>query len=334
MTQQNAEEIELTIDYRFSNRILLQQAFVRKSYSDENGGQNNEVLEFLGDMVLDFVVTKKMPDWYGQINQDREFESKLNEAELTEIRKKLVCKEMLSKRADILGLSQYLIMGKGDRKNHAEEGVSVKEDTFEALLGAVAVDSDFKQDVLERVVFEMLDPEFYLKEGFDADENPVSQLQEWFQRKGYGLPLYQFENYFLDISGQTQTCSLLIPGINHKFSEVGLGKTKARMAVADAALTYLDDNKLLADPNDLVKNPNEADAINQLNQLFQHGFISKPEYVDTEARDENGNIVWKVEVHVRELPKFWEGTFSSKKEGNKQLAYNTLLDVLGIKSRS
>jgi hypothetical protein len=46
--------------------------------------------------------------------------------------------------------------------------------------------------------------------------------------------------------------------------------------------------------------------------------------------DEEGKIVWKCEIHIKELPKYWKGTFSSKKEGHRNLAYLTLLDVLGI----
>jgi dsRNA-specific ribonuclease len=192
----------------------------------ENGGQNNEVLEFLGDEVLGYVVTKKMPTWYGHINEDKEFESRLNEAELTEIRKKLVCKAILSKRADILELGQYLIMGKGDIKNHAELDASVKEDTFEAILGAVAIDSNYNEKALEGVALGMLDPEFYLNEGFDADENSVSQLQEWFQRKGYGIPSYQFRGGILSASGWDQECSLVIPGLNQIFRSRSLARPR------------------------------------------------------------------------------------------------------------
>ena len=50
--------IENTIGYSFRNKDLLQQAFVRTSYSQENGGQNNEVLEFIGDKALDFTVIR------------------------------------------------------------------------------------------------------------------------------------------------------------------------------------------------------------------------------------------------------------------------------------
>ena len=57
--------IENQIDYKFKNRDLLQQAFVRRSYSAENGGANNEVLEFIGDKALDFVVVQLLTEEYG-----------------------------------------------------------------------------------------------------------------------------------------------------------------------------------------------------------------------------------------------------------------------------
>ena len=53
-------KIEQTIGYTFENKDLLQQAFVRKSYSEEHGGQNNEVLEFIGDKALEFAVVRIM----------------------------------------------------------------------------------------------------------------------------------------------------------------------------------------------------------------------------------------------------------------------------------
>ena len=65
--------IQDQIGYEFSNTDLLQQAFVRKSYSNENGGQNNEVLEFIGDKVLDFVVVKLLCTRFGSITSDAEW---------------------------------------------------------------------------------------------------------------------------------------------------------------------------------------------------------------------------------------------------------------------
>ncbi len=98
--------IQDQIGYNFKNTDLLQQAFVRRSYSNENGGENNEVLEFIGDKVLDFVVVKLLADEFGHftreletfnVNNDfNEFCSDVDESTLTELKKTLVQKQILS----------------------------------------------------------------------------------------------------------------------------------------------------------------------------------------------------------------------------------------------
>jgi hypothetical protein len=81
----------------------------------------------------------------------------------------------------------------------------------------------------------------------------------------------------------------------------------------------------------VVKNPNENDAISQLNQLYQHEFISEPKYMVKEIKDENGKILWHVEIHVPGLNDYWKGDFDSKKKGNRVLAYKTLMEILASK---
>ena len=93
------EMIQGQIGYRFKNTDLLQQAFVRRSYSKENGGENNEVLEFIGDKALDFIIVKKLAEKYGSFANEyedydshdywNEFISDHSEGKLTEIKKKL-----------------------------------------------------------------------------------------------------------------------------------------------------------------------------------------------------------------------------------------------------
>ena len=69
----NLESIQNAIGYEFNNTDILQQAFVRRSYSEEYGGQNNEVLEFIGDKALDLAVIRIMMDEFGQITEDKEY---------------------------------------------------------------------------------------------------------------------------------------------------------------------------------------------------------------------------------------------------------------------
>ena len=64
MNDKDLESIQGRIGYTFNNLDLLQQAFVRRSYSKENGGEDNEVLEFIGDKALDFVIVKLLAEKY------------------------------------------------------------------------------------------------------------------------------------------------------------------------------------------------------------------------------------------------------------------------------
>ena len=70
MTQEEFVTVQNRIDYRFKNKDLLHQAFTRKSYAEENGGCDNEVLEFIGDKVLDLVVVKHITESFGLYTHD------------------------------------------------------------------------------------------------------------------------------------------------------------------------------------------------------------------------------------------------------------------------
>jgi len=161
MQNKDYESIEVQIGYKFNNRLLLQQAFTRKSYTDETHDvENNEVLEFIGDKVLDIIVVKELVEGYGRVNDEREFACKIAEGDLTKLKKKFVQGSMLAHRIDELCFSQYLIMGKGDIKNNVQEKQSVKEDLFEAILGAITIDCDWNFKELQNVVELMLNLDY------------------------------------------------------------------------------------------------------------------------------------------------------------------------------
>ena len=175
MKAEQYDEVESQIGYEFKNRLLLQQAFTRKSYTQEtHDGENNEVLEFIGDKVLDLVIVKVLTEYYGEINNDKEYECEHNEGKLTEFKKHLVESKMLAERIDEMGFADYLIMGKGDIKNNVQNETHVKEDLFEAILGAVALDSDWEMDSMQDAVEMMLHLDCYLENGFGTDKDYVS----------------------------------------------------------------------------------------------------------------------------------------------------------------
>ena len=179
-------KIERTIDYDFHNPDLLQQAFVRRSYSEENGGQNNEVLEFIGDKALDLAVVRIMMDRFGKITEEKEwdefkltnpkfFKTKIGEGKFTDLKKQLVQKKALARCIDTFGFQSELIMGKGDEKLNIQESDSVKEDLFEAIIGAVAVDSDYDMDIITDVVANLIDFEAFFQGNNKNEENYVGR---------------------------------------------------------------------------------------------------------------------------------------------------------------
>ena len=330
------EDVERQIEYTFENTDLLFQAFTRRSYSQENGGENNEVLEFIGDRVLDFYVTKILMDRYGYITDDtgeEEFAVELydDEGSLTEIKKKLVNKKMLAHRIDILGFKDFLFMGKGDIQQHKEDEPSVKEDLFEAILGAIAIDSDWDEEDLENSVSVMLNIEHYLDNGFSDDEDYVALIQQWTQKELEEVPLYEFRELW-DGTYEVQL-KLKTPRGTRIYTSRGNSKSNARMNVAeDAYDDLLEHDELHTIMDELPDDLNLDNAINVLQELAQKGYISMPEYSfkDEPEYDEDGNPEWVCYCNVESEGYYYPGQASSKKLAKKKAAYCTICAICDL----
>lgn len=350
--------IQNQIGYHFKNLDLLQQAFVRRSYAREHGGEDNEVLEFIGDKVLDFIVVKFLTEKYGYFLSEcddfdekeefNEFASEYHENKLTEIKKRLVGKKTLARRIEMLGLADYLIMGKSDIHNHVDEEDSVKEDLFEAVLGAVALDSGWNLSELQDIVEIMLAPDSELQENTEVDY--VGLIQDWTCKRNGTIPLYRFEKgrysstWYFPFDGVSQTfnvlnnfsysdeiqfhCLLKIDDNLPVFRGFGKSKSEARKAVCKVAYEYLEKNHLTNSITDEIQNPNRAEAINQLEILARRGYFSIPVYQFYQEYDRNGNPVWKCECRIKEEKKCFLAKSSSKKDAKKSSAFAMLKYVL------
>ena len=358
MERKDLKRIEDIIGYNFNNLDLLQQAFIRKSYAEENGGEDNEVLEFIGDKALDITIVKLLSDRFGfftsgcdDYNDDEdcdEFCCELSEGELTELKKKLVEKKMLSSRIDKLQLADYLIMSDGDWNNEVYNSASVKEDLFEAIIGAVTIDSNWNFEDVRTVVETMLNPEYYFEEG--QDDNYVELIQEWALKKKGEVPLYHFEKgdyvstWYFPFDGVSQRFNtiplpnyidrikfrcLLNLGENLPiFRGFGASKSEARMTVCELAYQYLEEHDLLFGIQDEIENPNKNEAINQLETLARRGYFSLPEYKFDQSYDNNGNPVWVCTCSIEEYERPSKAKSSSKKEAKKSAAFKMLKYVL------
>ena len=124
----NIQEVEKIIGYKFKKPKLLIKALTHSSYSNEHKVESNERLEFLGDAVIEFIITERLY---------LEFSEK--EGDLSKIRASIVSEKPLSEAVDALGLEKYLLKGVGESKN-AISSKAVKCDMFEAIVGAILLD--------------------------------------------------------------------------------------------------------------------------------------------------------------------------------------------------
>lgn len=344
MNHVDLEVIQQRIGYRFENTDLLRQAYVRRSYSEENGGENNEVLEFIGDKVLDLVVVKLLTEKYGfmlgdcedfdEAEEFDEFVCEKDEAELTEIKKKLVQKKTLAQRINALGLSGYLITGNGD---HSQNEHSVKEDLFEAIIGAAAIDSGWNMDELQTLVETMLVPDSVLDK---PEEDYIALIQEWAAKKGSGTPQWEehmkppsyminlIDNSKKEIRQKNFYCWLCIHKDLRRFFGRGYSKREARKDACFAAYDYLKRENLWFSIRDEIENPKKEDAINQLEILARRGYFSIPVYDFTESYDRDGNPVWHCVCRIKERKQTFSAESSSKKNAKKTSAFQMLKYVL------
>lgn len=128
------KDFENIIDYKFTNKSLLQEALTHSSYANEHRDKNikcNERLEFLGDAVLSIVVA----DYIFEYLPD------LPEGELTKLRASLVCEKALYKFAKQINLGDYLFLSKGEKNGGGADRPSILSDAFEAVIAAIYLDS-------------------------------------------------------------------------------------------------------------------------------------------------------------------------------------------------
>ena len=183
---------------RIKSNCLLLQAFTRSSYSAQHGGEDNEILEFIGDSVLNYYVVKIIAEKYGAFNKEIEYTFRIHQNRFSDLKKELVNNKRLAEIIDDWAVAEYLIVGKSDFNNHVDEQEKVKADLFEAILGAIAVACDYDSEVLENVVKKMLSLDEYLKEFNEKDyrppqfnlDNAVNTLKEMAEHKECSVPHY------------------------------------------------------------------------------------------------------------------------------------------------
>ena len=239
---ENIAEIEKIISYTFRDQSLLRQAFTRASFCNEHSRENyssNEVLEFFGDSALSLAIVTRLIEKRTKRYRGGIF-SELGEGDFSNIRSHLADKENLSSAITALGLEKYLIVGEGDEKLGIRYERSVKEDLFEAIIGAVYIDSGFSVPAVIHTVESMLDVSEYLESATAANKNAKNVLQEWCADRSRRLPPPVYEKIAEEgpDHNKSYTCVCIVEG-----REVGRGTARnvklAQLQAAEAALQTL-----------------------------------------------------------------------------------------------
>ncbi len=168
MITKDFSKLEKKLNIEFENKDLLAQAFVHRSFLNENPKlklSNNERLEFLGDAILEHVVTEYLFQTY----------PKKSEGDLTSLRASLVNAKMLAKTAQDLGLNDFLLLSQGETKETGKSRQYILANTHEAFIGALYLDQGLKacKDFIGKHLIKELP--HIIKEGLFRDAKSVFQ---------------------------------------------------------------------------------------------------------------------------------------------------------------
>jgi ribonuclease-3 len=169
------DKLQKNISYQFNNVELLKQALTHRSVSKKN----NERLEFLGDSILGCIISRELYQRFPLID----------EGQLSRLRSYLVRGQTLAKLAKTINLSETLVLGQGELKSGGFRRESIQADAFEAVLGAIFLDSDYL--TVSVVVLKLYEDLLNDASPEDSLKDFKTQLQELLQKKGYSLPQYE-----------------------------------------------------------------------------------------------------------------------------------------------
>ncbi len=180
----NEVEFSKAIGYTFRDAYLLKNALTHSSYINESKqsyNENNERLEFLGDAVLDAVISDYL---YRRL-------SEVEEGQLTKLRSLVVCERSLMECALRLNVGSYLYLGKGEENSGGRHRTSILADAMEALIGAVYLDRGWQEaaEFILRIFKDIIEDALAGKLYSDYK----TELQERLQINGEVLISYEVE---------------------------------------------------------------------------------------------------------------------------------------------
>lgn len=209
----------MNLGYTFRDNSLLKKALTHISIANDKGIESNQRLEFFGDSILSFIVAEeiysKFPD--------------LDEGKLTEIRAAAVCEKSLAEASRRMDIGSSIIFGKSEKICNGKEKDSILADTFEAVLGAIYLDSDM--ETARKWVLDNLSKTIEAATKLDF-KNYKSEIQNYFQKRDKGTEVVGYE--LIEKSGPDHLPIFTVRAI-YKGKEIGRGVGNSRKAAEQQA---------------------------------------------------------------------------------------------------
>lgn len=226
------QELESKLGYTFRDPGLLKLALTHPSVAHEQGLnlQTNQRLEFLGDAVLQLVLTRELFEKFPTCD----------EGPLTKARAKMVNRRTLADHGRAIELGKNLIVSRGEELHGGRERPSALADAYEALLGAIFLDGGF--EVAREVILRQFQDAFGSVSVIPILDNPKGELQEFLQATSTEAPRYHVVSATGPDHDRIFECT-----VHHANAELARGSGKSKKAAeseaARAALSKLKEQK-------------------------------------------------------------------------------------------
>lgn len=225
------QELQERLNYKFKDEALLKKALIHRSFGNENWEYkniNNEKLELLGDAVLDLIVTEYLY---------KNFEI-ATEGELAKLKSMIVSEPVLAAISGEIKLGNYLMLSKGEELTGGRERESILGDVFEAVLGAVYLDSDLS--IAREVALKYL---AYRIEHINENDDLIDYktiLQEYSQRIYKIIPIYEVINEIGPDHKKSFEIAVSLEGKKYLGQGIGKNKKQAEQLAAREACKTLE----------------------------------------------------------------------------------------------
>jgi len=215
--------LQQVLGYTFKQKKILEQALTHRSSSIVH----NERLEFLGDSILNFVITNALYKNFPLAN----------EGEMSRMRAALVKGKTLVKIANEFHLGPFLQLGQGELKSGGIRRESILANTVEAIIGSIFLDSNIQ--TIEKLILKWYKTRLHKINPNENKKDFKTRLQEYLQSKHYPLPSYLIVNIFGEAHNQTFIIHCKIKKIKKRIVGIGSSRRKAEQVAAQNALIRL-----------------------------------------------------------------------------------------------